>query len=406
MWNLFCYTVSLPNHTVFVPMERQASMQASTAMLPKSVSEEDASLAAILMDFLKIYLSSRSTRPNSIPPVSNPAATEPSNQSPAVYQSDTATKASLYSADSFNVYRMSSTPRGFAVIIHNEVFSGTLKTRYGSKIDADNLCRLFKWLGYEVKLFANLTAKQMLSTLRQLARLDHRNVDSVVLCILTHGAANDRLYGIDKELISIESVLKLFNGYNSPTLVGKPKIVLLQANRGDVFDYGMESLPTHPQHKRDSDPSGTDHRHTFDALKTATEVLSRKKDLECDHEEDVHVLPAEANFVIVYATPPGYVSWRNSAFGSWFIKAFVDVMYEHAAKCHFLEILTFLNHRLGRKFESRGGVKQIAETTFRLMKLLYFNPPSPPSHMTQQVDESEGCAVPVSDPADPQWTLP
>ena len=387
-------------------MERQASVQAATTVLPTSVSEDDATLAAILMEFLKLYLSSRSTPPNSLPPNSIPAATEPSNQSPAVYQSDTATKAGLYSADSLNVYRMSSTPRGVAWIINNEFFSGRMKRRVGSHLDAENLYRLFKWLGYEVKEFTNLTAEQMVSTIQQLASLDHTNMDSVVLCILTHGVEG-MLYGTDENLIPIfESVLRPFNGYNSPTLIGKPKIVLLQADRGGIFDYGVDMVFTCPNHKSDSGHGEKDHRHAYDTLKTATELLSRKEVLKWEHEEDVQRLPAEADFVIVYATPPGYVSWRNSAFGSWFMKAVVDVMYDHAAKCHFLEILTILNSRLGRKFQSRDENKQITETAFRLMKLLYFNPLTPLPRMTQKVDESEGCPVPVSDPADPQWTLP
>ncbi|WP_425460961.1 caspase family protein, partial [Lacisediminihabitans profunda] len=70
-------------------------------------------------------------------------------------------------------------------------------------------------------------------------------------------------------------------------------------------------------------------------------------------------MPTEADFVLAYATVPGYVSWRNSEYGSWFIKAFVDTMYEMASKEHLMDILVEVNRRVAEEFQSKGRNKQI-----------------------------------------------
>ena len=87
-------------------------------------------------------------------------------------------------------------------------------------------------------------------------------------------------------------------------------------------------------------------------------------------------LPTEADFVLAYATVPGYVSWRNSEYGSWFIKAFVDTMMEQIKKEHFLDILTEVNRKVAEEFQSRGRNKQIPAPVTMLTRKLYFRPGS------------------------------
>ena len=69
----------------------------------------------------------------------------------------------------------------------------------------------------------------------------------------------------------------------------------------------------------------------------ATEEMQRKLEATVGQAA---VLPVEADFAVVFATPPGYVSWRNSAMELRFIRAFVEVMAANVYKHHFLEILT------------------------------------------------------------------
>ena len=272
-------------------------------------------------------------------------------------------------------YCMSSQPRGLAVIINNNIFTGiTLEKREGTDLDAENLYRLFKGLGYDMRLFTDLTAAKMLSTLKQVSQLDHRNVDSLVVCILTHGMEG-QLYGTDEELVPVDMVMKPFNGYNCPTLIGKPKLFLMQACRGGMFDYGVEAADS-PYKRAREEGATMDQELSLEEMKWATEEMYHMQQKEFEATDgQVVVLPAEADFVVVFATVPGYVSWRNSAFGSWFIKAFVEVMTENVHKRHFLEILTLVNNKVALKFQSRDGNKQITDSNIRLRKFLYFNPP-------------------------------
>ena len=69
-----------------------------------------------------------------------------------------------------------------------------------------------------------------------------------------------------------------------------------------------------------------------------------------------------------------YVSWRNSEYGSWFVKALVDTMRELASKEHFMDILTEVNRRVAYDFQSRGRNKQIPAPVTMLTRKLYFRP--------------------------------
>ena len=87
-------------------------------------------------------------------------------------------------------------------------------------------------------------------------------------------------------------------------------------------------------------------------------------------------LPTEADYIVAYATLPGYVSWRNSEYGSWFIKALTDTMFEAAGKEHFLDILTEVNRRVAEEFQSKGRNKQMPGPVTMLTRKLYFRPES------------------------------
>lgn len=280
------------------------------------------------------------------------------------------------SDDGMESYRMASNPRGLAVIINNKVFTGKMKRREGTDLDAENLYRLFKGLSYDVKLFTDLSGRKMLSTLQHVAKLDHRSMDSLVVCILTHGVEG-QLYGTDEELIPVDMVFKPFNGYNCPTLIGKPKLFLMQACRGGVFDYGVEATDSPFDSSKEEGAVKDQPEPSLEDMMKAAEEMYRMKQKEFEATDGkAVVLPAEADFAVVFATVPGYVSWRNSAFGSWFIKAFVEVMTENVHKRHFTDILTLVNNKVALKFQSRDGNKQITDTSLRLRKFLYFNPSS------------------------------
>ena len=276
--------------------------------------------------------------------------------------------------DGMKSYRMNSQPRGLAVIISNKVFTGKLTEREGTDVDAENLCRLFNGLCYDVKLFRDLDAASMMSTLTQVAKLDHRNMDSLVICILTHGV-EDKLYGTDGNVVAVDTICKSFNGPSCPTLAGKPKLFLFQACRGERLDYGVEATDSPCDRKKEERLAKAQQQQQQQQQQQRQQQQQQQQQEFEAADRQATKLPAEADVAVVFATVPGYVSWRNSMNGSWFVEAFVEVMTANVDKRHFLEILTLVNNKVS-EFQSRDKkCKQIADSNIRFRKLLYFNPP-------------------------------
>ena len=60
-----------------------------------------------------------------------------------------------------NAYKMSSKPRGLFLIVNNYKFTCGMKERVGGDRDAENLFRLFNWLGFITIRKDNLTGSAM-----------------------------------------------------------------------------------------------------------------------------------------------------------------------------------------------------------------------------------------------------
>ncbi|VDN37096.1 unnamed protein product [Gongylonema pulchrum] len=79
--------------------------------------------------------------------------------------------------------------------------------------------------------------------------------------------------------------------------------------------------------------------------------------------------------MVSYATTPGYVSWRNSVRGSWFVQSICEVFAKYAKTTDILSMLTLVNKQVADAFESStGSFKQIPDHSSRLRKDFYFFP--------------------------------
>ncbi|KHJ75636.1 hypothetical protein OESDEN_24748 [Oesophagostomum dentatum] len=92
--------------------------------------------------------------------------------------------------------------------------------------------------------------------------------------------------------------------------------------------------------------------------------------------ETTSLRPRESDFLIAYATPPTYVSWRNSLRGSWFVQAICEVFAKHARDMDILQLLTRVNQRVAECFQTNcsSSYKQMPEFHSRLLKQFYFFP--------------------------------
>ena len=226
---------------------------------------------------------------------------------------------------------------GYVLVINNYIFPRRDDAeRTGSNDDVRNLMSLFDDFNFRHKVVDNQTGSQMLELLRGTAEKDFSKYDCFVCVILSHGK-KDAIYGTDEDAIKIEALTSLFRRNECPSLEGKPKIFLIQACRGSQRDR----VPV----ESDSDPI----------------PLSSSS------------LPADADFLICFASAPGHQSYRQPLLGSWFISSVVNVFKEYAEREHLMDMMLRVNNCVA-EFFSKEGLKQMPCQVCMLRKKVFFDP--------------------------------
>lgn len=81
-----------------------------------------------------------------------------SNEPPALFADMVSDIDSVY-------YNMNHKRRGIAIIFNHEIFDiPSLKSRAGTKVDCENLSNTLSKLGFEVKVFQDLSYKEVIQT--------------------------------------------------------------------------------------------------------------------------------------------------------------------------------------------------------------------------------------------------
>ncbi|XP_056136164.1 caspase-6-like isoform X1 [Lampris incognitus] len=261
---------------------------------------------------------------------------------------------SSFSLDPVEEYKMDNKRRGLALIFNQERFFWRLgmNDRHGTNADRFNLERRFKELNFEVHAHDNLRQEEVLNKIREAAEADHADADCFVCVFLSHGE-NDRVYAYDGK-ISIQDITALFKGDKCRSLVGKPKIFVLQACRGDKHDEAVT-----PMDVVDSE------------AKTNEVVVDAGV---------VYTLPAGADFIMCYSVAEGYYSHRETINGSWYIQDLCEVLRKFGDSLEFTELLTLVNRKVSMRSvgnsndRSSIGKKQVPCFASMLTKKLYFRP--------------------------------
>ncbi|XP_033629509.1 uncharacterized protein LOC117291741 isoform X3 [Asterias rubens] len=243
------------------------------------------------------------------------------------------------SQESYPQYTMNRNPRGLCMIINNQNFHGDkrLNERKGSDLDTGRLLYLFDKLHFKVDARTDMTSYEMHSWFKEVSQMDHSEYDCFVCCIMSHGELG-AVHGTDGESVEIQEILALFKSVSCKSLNGKPKLFFIQACQGTVHQEGIET---------DEAPGlGTGIQKT---------------------------LPKEADFLLSCATVPGYVSYRSTKSGSWFVNALVDNIEKYHDELDLVRILIQVNYQLGNGVAKvkQGYMKQIAAPSFTLRKDLY-----------------------------------
>uniref|UniRef100_UPI0037E7CC4F caspase-9 n=1 Tax=Semicossyphus pulcher TaxID=241346 RepID=UPI0037E7CC4F len=272
--------------------------------------------------------------------------------------------------DSIQSYKMDASPCGHCLIINNVEFEpeSELNNRKGSNIDCDKLEGRFKALNFIVVVRTNLKQRQIKHELSALSKKDHSQYDCCVVIMLSHGTevSHNRfpgaVYGVDGQHVPVQHITNYLNGQHCPSLQGKPKLFFIQACGGDERDTGFEVSPD------EVEPSfgGADDQTDAIPMSSSSDSLSMS-----DEPDARATLPTPSDILVSYSTFPGYVSWRDTQSGSWYIETLDRILEENAATDDLVTMLMMVNHEVSQN-SAKGLYKQMPGSFNFLRKLLYF----------------------------------
>ncbi|XP_061112876.1 caspase-9 isoform X1 [Conger conger] len=276
-------------------------------------------------------------------------------------------------SDSIQNYKMDANPCGLCLIINNVDFEteSKLSSRKGSDVDCDRLERRFKSLNFVVTVKKNLKQRQIKQELSRLSKEDHSKYDCCVVIILSHGteASHSRfpgaVHGVDGPSVPIQNITNYLNGQHCPTLQSKPKLFFIQACGGGEKDTGFEVSPEEVTPQEGGVDDQTD----------ALPVSSSSDSLSCSDEVDARAtLPTPSDILVSYSTFPGYVSWRDTMTGSWYVETMDRVLEENAATNDLVTMLTLVNSEVSQ-ISAKGLYKQMPGSFNFLRKRFFFQTP-------------------------------
>uniref|UniRef100_A0A2K6FLV4 Caspase 1 n=4 Tax=Propithecus coquereli TaxID=379532 RepID=A0A2K6FLV4_PROCO len=238
-----------------------------------------------------------------------------------------------------------------ALIICNTEFDN-LPRRSGADVDIRDMKKLLEDLGYSVDVKENLTASDMTTELRAFAaRPEHRTSDSTFLVFMSHGIqkgiCGKRYSEQDPDVLGINEIFRMLNTCNCPNLTNKPKVIIIQACRGE--NHGVVWLK--------------------DSVRASGNLsLQTLEDFEDDAIRKAHI---EKDFIAFCSSTPDNVSWRHPTRGSLFIMKLIENFQQHAWSCHLVEIF----RKVQFSFDLPDGRAQMPTTErVTLTRLFYLFP--------------------------------
>ncbi|XP_023620676.1 caspase-1-like [Myotis lucifugus] len=234
-----------------------------------------------------------------------------------------------------------------ALIICNREFDH-LQPRKGAELDITGMKELLVGLGYSVIVEENLTAKEMEKVLVAFAaRPEHRTSDSTFLVFMSHGLL-DRLCGTqhsdeNPDVLPYDTIFRIFNNRNCPSLKDKPKVIIVQACRGE--NRGELWVSDSPAAVTDSSSQSPEN-------------------LEDDAVYKAHV---EKDFIAFCSSTPHNVSWRDTSKGSLFITQLIRCFQMYSWHWHLEEVF----RKVQLSFE-KPDVRTQMPTIERLSMSRYF----------------------------------
>ena len=187
--------------------------------------------------------------------------------------------------------------------------------RPGARRDLENFIHIFQNMKLKIVIKENFKDYKIVVNFIKEAIKTHEKLKSYFLAISTHGT-EDRISCHNGTLFEISV---LVNKFQKPIHAGKPKVLLIQACRGDSESADM-SIVT-------------------DGIPT--------------------VATLESDMLKAYSCVKGYTSFREADEGSWFVASLRACFDGMKRPCNILQLLTATNNYMLTHFEVKNerGVK-------------------------------------------------
>ncbi|XP_021694895.1 caspase-7 [Aedes aegypti] len=255
------------------------------------------------------------------------------------------------------VYSMNGVKRGKVLIFNQVTFEDTsYDKRSGTHKDVERLFHVLPRLGFlkeDIHVYEDYSYGEIQRAAMKL-ELDEElhQADCLMVFILTHGEANDKLMA-QNDSYNLYEFLEHFTPTALKSMAGKPKLFIVQACRGRKLDRGVQ-------------------------LRAKLIQADCAKDV-VDSQSVVYTYPEFADLLLVMSSHHGHYSFRNET-GSWLIQEFCNVIEEcdELATTSIYDLLTETNRAVSMRISSADGdkdkKKQIPSFYSTLTKKLYFSP--------------------------------
>ncbi|CAC5399796.1 CASP8 [Mytilus coruscus] len=273
-------------------------------------------------------------------------------------------------------YEMTSNPRGICVIINNKKFK-KMKAREGTDVDQVRLEATFKKLGFTVRVYKDLTVKDMAGVMMDISIMDHSKFNALVVCVLSHGGENF-IYRMDEKTGNRQG--RLVHGDGDRPIQGN-------------FVYGVDDKPIPIRYLTMLAKEKTCNLECFYHLIFKKDGPSVDESIDLDvaplsenaeetdaapHASDNQkVIPDESDFLLGYATVFGYVSYRSRSQGSFYVKSLTENLDKYADTLDLQALMVKVNHDVSENDIGGKGEqakKQVPMTQITLRKQLFFSP--------------------------------
>ncbi|XP_068567770.1 caspase a-like isoform X2 [Cebidichthys violaceus] len=228
-----------------------------------------------------------------------------------------------------------------ALLIINIKFTDEKLNRKGAEKDEANMEKLLTALGYEVVKHINLTGKAIDDAVNDFSKLPKlKETDSVLVVIMSHGKLGAVL-GVDwKKEISdnerpdeflINNIYKHLGPEKCPALLNKPKIIIIQACRGEEEGSVLVRDGANPA------------------------VVCDNAGEENIEDDGLRFVNKEKDFISLLSCTPDTVSYRQTERGSFLIQHVVEVFNSFAQKDDVEELFRKVPDTVSYRQMERGS---------------------------------------------------